>query len=721
MKNYFLLFFLLSGFVCFGQTDTVFHLDSLPATQEYQINDPGVIVLTAWKYHKGDDKKWVEYNFDDRSWKFVAPELNFDSIPVGTFENIGWFRIHIEVDTTLIDQTIALLITQSGASEVYLDGKLIHTFGVIDQKNTTNEVRYDPQFVPMDIRFEKTRKHILAIRYANSVALSDYKKGIKLGGFNLKFAKLRDSTIYKYLNSNVLTGIFTFYFTFFLALSFLHFVIFLYYKANKSNLYYSIFAGAFGTYFLSIMISGNFMTPDFVATVNHLASMLSDFYLPALIAMLYSIFYKKIPKIFWLWFILFAIDLITNIFYVDSRAFGYLLFFTFMIEALRIIIAAIYKKLDGAWILGSGIITTVAFFALFAILAMFNIQSHFNTNGWAGFLVGILTIYVTLSIPLSMTIYLARDFSKTNKNLSKKLIEVEELSTKSIEQEKEKQKILSTQNDRLEVQVKERTWEIEEQKKLIEEKNKDITDSINYAKRIQDALLPEQALLSSILPESFILFKPKDIVSGDFYWFTEYGHKKIVVAADCTGHGVPGALMSMIGSNTLNKLITENGITNPGEILNALHLEVRKALKQNETKSQTRDGMDVAIICISNDTLQYAGAQRPLWIIKDNNLTEIKANKFSIGGIQSEEKRVFTTQEFTIEKNSSFYLTSDGYADQFGGKNGKKMMTKNFKELLLTLQNKSMLEQKQILDDTIEKWKGSREQIDDILVIGIKI
>lgn len=720
MKKVLLAFLFLMPFAALSQTDHFFHLDSIPKVQEYVINDPGIPVLTKWKYHKGDDMRWADPAFDDRSWIFVATELNFDSLPENTFENIGWFRLHIIVDTLLVDKTLAMLITHSGASEIYLDGKLIHAFGKIDTINPENEERYDPQEIAVSIRFEKNRSHVIAVRYANSAALNDYKKrGVKLGGFNFKLADLQEAVRYKYLTSNIFSAIFIFYFTFFIALSFLHFTFYLFYRANRSNLYYSIFAGAFGTYFLSMVISKNFTLPDFAIAVDHYASMLSDFYIPALLAMLYSIFYKKMPRIFWLWLLIFGSDLFLNIINKESKVLGYLGYSIFIIESLRIIIAAIYKKLDGAWILGSGIITTVGFFAIFFILSAAGIQVNFNAGGWYGFIVGIVVIYVTLSIPLSMTVYLARDFSKTSKNLSKKLIEVEELSAKSLEQEKEKQKILETQNEILEVQVIERTSEIEEQKKLIEEKNKDITDSINYAKRIQDALLPEQSSLTSIFSESFILFKPKDIVSGDFYWFTQHENKKIIVVADCTGHGVPGALMSMIGCNILNKIILDEGITQPDMILNRLNEEVRTALKQRENASETRDGMDISIITITGTELQYAGAHRPLYLINNNELKEIKADKFSIGGIQ-EEKRTFTNHVLTLQKNDLLYLSSDGFADQFGGESGKKLMTKNFKEKLLNLQNDPMQAQKMILDEWIENWKGMREQVDDILVIGIK-
>lgn len=440
----------------------------------------------------------------------------------------------------------------------------------------------------------------------------------------------------------------------------------------------------------------------------------------------YYIFEKAIKKSFWyttaiIVIIAILVSWIAGI--SDSKFFILSFVIGTICASFSIVIKAIIRKVDGAWIIGTGSLLFLIFLSInvIAIIILNGVTYQLTVNNAWGYLILASVFLAIMSIPLSMSIYLAREFSQTNKNLEKELLHVEELSAKSIDQEKEKQKILETQKEMLEIQVIERTSEIEEQKKLIEEKNKDITDSINYAKRIQDAILPEQPLLNKLFVDSFVLFKPKDIVSGDFYWFAEQNGIKIIAAADCTGHGVPGALMSMIGSNILNKLVLEKGITQPELILNELNEEVRTALKQKESTSETRDGMDISIISISDNQLQYAGAHRPLFIVSNRELQEIKANKFSIGGIQQEENRTFTNHIVTLQKNDALYLSSDGFADQFGGINGKKLMTKTFKELLISIQNKKMNEQKEFLNDAIENWKGPREQVDDILVIGIKI
>lgn len=263
---------------------------------------------------------------------------------------------------------------------------------------------------------------------------------------------------------------------------------------------------------------------------------------------------------------------------------------------------------------------------------------------------------------------------------------------------------------------------IEHAYKIIEEKTKSITDSIHYALRIQKAALPHRSEIWSTFENSFVLYKPKDIVSGDFYWFHKNKNSILIAAVDCTGHGVPGAFMSLIGSERLNDaVINEN---NPGAILSALNKGVKASLRQSEDAESTRDGMDIALcsVDIANKKLYYAGANRPLWIVRKNSNTieEIKATKTSIGGL-TDNNHVFENHTLSFEQGDSFYIFTDGFYDQFGGKEGKKLSSKKFKEALLSIQNKSMHDQEKHLSDFLESWKGNLEQVDDILVIGIKL
>ena len=225
----------------------------------------------------------------------------------------------------------------------------------------------------------------------------------------------------------------------------------------------------------------------------------------------------------------------------------------------------------------------------------------------------------------------------------------------------------------------------------------DIKDSINYAERIQRAMLPSDVTIQKNLPQSFILFKPRDVVSGDFYWFSHREGIDYIAAVDCTGHGVPGAFMSMVGSSLLNEIILTMHTKDPSEILSLLNKGVQDALKQRE--NQTRDGMDLALCAIDykNRNVKYVGANRALWIIKNGatEVEEIKATKCAIGGF-TDESQHYTTHKLQFVEGDTIYMSSDGYADQFGGTNGKKLMTKRFKEVLLGIQNQDMIMQHKI-------------------------
>lgn len=322
-----------------------------------------------------------------------------------------------------------------------------------------------------------------------------------------------------------------------------------------------------------------------------------------------------------------------------------------------------------------------------------------------------------------------------NEAVYKEKKKVDELNEK-LQVEKEK---LETEKKKVEDKVK-KLWDqsmaihkekerINELKVVIEKKHTEIIDSVNYAKRIQEAILPNVREITSHIPQSFIYFKPRDIVSGDFYWFSRKDDKSVIAAIDCTGHGVPGAFMSMIGNTLLNEIVNERGVTDPALILNNLNFEVNRSLKQTQQDSESRDGMDGAICCLELPSpngegqgvrLQYAGANRPLYLIRNGVLEETKANKFSIGGLEYDASKSYTTHSFNLQKNDTVYIFTDGFPDQFGT-NGKKLMTKKFKEILLSIQDKTMQEQKEFLTDHIEKWKGDTEQTDDLLVIGIRV
>jgi serine phosphatase RsbU (regulator of sigma subunit) len=253
----------------------------------------------------------------------------------------------------------------------------------------------------------------------------------------------------------------------------------------------------------------------------------------------------------------------------------------------------------------------------------------------------------------------------------------------------------------------------------LEEKNTEIMDSISYAKRIQNAILPSKKLIEEHLASSFVHYKPKDIVAGDFYWMEPTKSGVLFAAADCTGHGVPGAMVSVVCNNGLNRSVREYGLTDPAQILDKTREIVIEEFEKSE--DEVKDGMDIALCKLSGNTLEYAGSNNPLWIIRKDGtvVEEIKANKQPIGKFI--EPVPYITKRVELNPGDSFYIFSDGYPDQFGGEKGKKFKSGNFKKLLLSIQNKSMSDQESILCMAFEDWRGSLEQIDDVCIIGVRV
>jgi len=320
-----------------------------------------------------------------------------------------------------------------------------------------------------------------------------------------------------------------------------------------------------------------------------------------------------------------------------------------------------------------------------------------------------------------------------------------QLKNSEITQQKEE---IQAQRD----EIEEQRDEIEKQRDIalrqkdeIQIQKKEIEDSIHYAKRIQNAVLPARDILTKTFIEAhFIVFKPRDIVSGDFYWATQKGEELVVVAADCTGHGVPGAFMSMLGVAFLNEIVTRDEKIAANEILNLLRMHVISSLRQTGKEMESKDGMDIAL-CIFNkskQTMQYSGANNPMylvrnkqfnlpelnsdnWVIFDNNeseyhIFEIKSDRMPIG-IHVKTENSFTNNEFTFMKDDIIYIFSDGYADQFGGKDDRKYTYKQFKNLFLRIQNLTMPQQQEKLFEELDRWQGKRKQLDDILILGIKL
>ncbi len=301
---------------------------------------------------------------------------------------------------------------------------------------------------------------------------------------------------------------------------------------------------------------------------------------------------------------------------------------------------------------------------------------------------------------LSFNIFKANQLLSTEKERTKDLYEESQIQNE----------ILNTKNE-----------EIEAQQKVLEHNHKNLTSSVNYARSIQSAMLPTHEIFNTYFTEHLIFYQPKEIVSGDFYWAKEKNGLLIFAVADCTGHGVPGAFVSMLGISMLNEIV--NKLENPtaGEILCALRSSVKQLLRQSATGTTSKDGMDIAL-CIYNpktSELQYSGAYNPLYILRSGVFTDLPADRQPIGIYRQET--AFTNHIFKLQKNDILYLFSDGYIDQFNGSTGEKFKVKRFKELLIGISHKTLDTQQKIINETFINWKGQQKQIDDILILGLKI
>ena len=287
------------------------------------------------------------------------------------------------------------------------------------------------------------------------------------------------------------------------------------------------------------------------------------------------------------------------------------------------------------------------------------------------------------------------------------------------------------ENERvLEQKVIERTEEVVRQKEEIENKNqeleilyKHVTDSIRYAKRIQEAILPPDSMVKKLLPNSFILYRPKDIVSGDFYWLDEKEGKIFFAAVDCTGHGVPGAFMSIVGYNLLKEIIVKPTVNTPAQVMQKMKTGVSKTLHHGQSEDNAKDGMDMTMCAIDFDNMvmHFSGAYNPMYLIREGQLFQYDGDSFPVGLMEGMEDKHFTDHKIDLKKDDMIYIFSDGYADQFGGPRGKKFMVSKFRDLLTRASGLEINAQKEFLLKTIEDWRGDLEQVDDILVMGVRI
>ncbi len=404
----------------------------------------------------------------------------------------------------------------------------------------------------------------------------------------------------------------------------------------------------------------------------------------------------------------------------------------------------------------------IAFFVFFGVMSKQNVGAQISnaesTNTSISFDVfGLVVVLLGLILALSYIIFLHRQqINRLRKIIKQQLAQKSELHKRQLQQEKEIQNLNETLNNfRNDLRFKDELLYLNDAQlraadlvateemsdvgyrtppeimdNIAARKTRDTLESIMYARQIQQAMLPKLETFKAVIPESFVLFRPRDTVSGDFYWFNTKSHRSVISAIDCTGHGVPGAFLSMIGNELLNKIVIFKGITEPHKILAQLQLEMRNTLKQKENGNE--DGMDIGICTLhlvppereelfGSPRLEFAGAKNSLIYIQDNKMHVVKGDKVPIGGYLFKDDYTFTTHVIPLKGKTTFYMYSDGYADQFGGSDKKKFMVSRFRELLLEIHQLPLEQQKRHLEKTLLQWMDGTPQIDDILVMGFRI
>lgn len=661
------------------------------------------------------------------------------------------YYAQVKINKSKVNTPLAIkLNTSEVAYKLFINGKLTGKIGQIGTAAKTNSPIYStniytfsPQSTTIDIVLQISNYNA----YVNKLV-----KSVELGHTEYLYDSHQQS-----LNINFLL------FGSLLIIALYHFSLFYYRRDTPSPIYFGLLCSIIAIRILTLSelnLTDIFPWFDFEwhEKFSHLT-----FYTATLVVFIFirSVFTDEFPRLIGKAVPIVIWPFILLVTFTHSRIFSKVLPVFQLITVVSIfigfyvLIKASLNKKHGAR----------AFLFGFVAIAFTAVHDIFYAIG---------LIYTGHLFPWGLFIFILSQAVALSGRFSRAFVQSEELGKK-----------LNDLNQQLENQVQIRTESLEKTREELQVKNDNITASISYAQRIQDAILPGWNNVQQYLPESFLMFLPRDLVSGDFYWFAvinseipEHKERKdeqdelmrtttaglkekqykvrgefleesgqvneptrpniastaspsgklmdteklVIAAVDCTGHGVPGAFMSLIGNNLLNQIVLERKILSPDLILSELNKEVRNVLKQDET--QNRDGMDIALVVIDqkNQTLEFAGAKNPLYLIQNQKLRVIKGNKTAIGGKQPSGEILYDKHLIDISQPTEFYLSSDGFQDQFGGPEGRKFMVRAFRKLLFDIHHLPMIEQQKILENTLEDWKQNKqEQVDDILVIGVKL
>jgi len=717
MKNikihFFIVFFVLLNLSCsHSQKSKPYIEDGFLDLKSWNFEEDGLVNLSGeWEFYweKLLDPKDFESN------ETLDPEFIY--VPSGwarqegkSYPKLGFgtYRLQIVVPDKDSDYNF-IFMSIFASARLWVNGSLCFEKGQV----ASTEEEAKPEFIT---------EYYAPINYENKgdtldiiIQVADFSYGGPAAGLRRKivFGPSTQITAERIKTGSVnalLIGIC-------LLIALYHIFLFLYRRNELSYLVFAVLSLVVASW--TVYSAGMFTNSFSYEGYFRLGSVGPSFFPPLIVLFYYFIYRKEVHKIAVYAFLI--IGMIFWVIYLTSSTITMANILT--VYSMNILIPP-------AYILGYSLVKALVRRRLGAVLSFLGvlimyasvIHDAMLTNGYISGFGNYIASEGFVALIIMQSLVLAQMFSLTyrkNINLNLNLEKIVEERTKTIDDQKS---VLEQQNLDL-INQKE---EIQAQNEMLNLRNEEITDSLNYALRIQSAMLPPESYISELLIDSFVLYKPKEIVSGDFYWIKHVNQFVVVVAADCTGHGIPGAFMSILGMGYLNEIVQRREVTQANMVLNALRKQIKNSLRQHGGRDESKDGIDMALSAIDLKKLemQFAGANNPLYLIrgvgKETKLIEYKADPMPIGYYHGKDKS-FTNHVIKLQPGDTLYMFSDGYIDQKGGGETKKYLTRRFKNLLLGIQDEPMHDQKIILENTFSDWMGNNPQVDDVLVIGVRV
>lgn len=703
---YRLLFFLLYFPFSFSQSGNFFSLSADTLLKSENGKSPGVDISNNWKFHQGDNINWKDRGYNDANWRIINTNFSKDSLTKKEQNGICWLRRNIKVDSASRNKIYALMISQRSASEIYLDGNLIYRFGHVD-KLASDETPYDPHNNPISIYLDSAAIHLIAIRYSYSTLLTDQERfgkifnnwglSISVGNNNhdIKTLSAREQ-----INSSIYFSLFGVLF----ALALLHFFIYIFYRNRIENLHYSLFTFSFSTFFIMLFLQSYLSNPVVSIIAGFLSVYMSVLTFLFFISFIYTINYERLPKIFYL-FLAYAIFILSFpivINFISAKVINIIIsvyFGVVCIEGIRLIIRAIMKKIEGVWIIGVGSLIFIANILFSLLIPLLNLTYLY------GVVFVIISYACIVSLPISMSIYIAKSFAKTNKDLSKKITEVQELSEHAIENEKKSAEIRLQRE-----QEKAKLRETELLAKALEAENARKSQELEEAHKLQLSMLPKNIPKLNNFDISFYM-KTATEVGGDYYDFNTGTDGTLTIAiGDATGHGLKAGTMVVATKSLFNSYADEEDIVSVLQTCN-------KAIKRMNLNQLF---MCLTLIKIRDNKLRVAAAGMPPLLVyraATKTVEEIIIKAMPLGSVYNFPYRL---EEIILRKGDTILMMSDGYPELQNNQRdllGYEKVAEIFKESAFKSSGEIITD----LNEYGKIWANGAELKDDVTFVVIKV